>query len=140
MDIQNKLLTVQAGITWREIQKFINPHGLSVKSMQSYKYFSVGGSLSVNVHGQDIHFCPMISSIESLKILCADGSIKNVNRTENSEFFKLIIGGYGLFGIVIEATLSLISIVEEQNKNRSNTAEILKKLSLRKKNSIICRN
>src|SRR6266480_6083131 len=48
---ENRTISVEPGITWRAIQELIDPHGLSVKIMQSYASFTVGGSLSVNVHG-----------------------------------------------------------------------------------------
>ena len=47
-------ITVQSGMSWRELQEYIDPHDLSVKIMQTYANFSVGGSLSVNVHGRYI--------------------------------------------------------------------------------------
>jgi FAD/FMN-containing dehydrogenase len=49
---EKKEITVQAGITWRKIQEFIDPHDLSLQIMQTYANFTVGGSLSVNVHGR----------------------------------------------------------------------------------------
>src|SRR5262245_45287309 len=51
---QEKRIRVQAGIRWCDIQKFVDPHGLSVKIMQTYANFTVGGSISVNVHGRYI--------------------------------------------------------------------------------------
>ena len=62
LDTKNKRITVQSGITWRKIQEAIDPEGLSLKIMQSFSNFTVGGSLSVNVHGRyvgqgSIRFC-----------------------------------------------------------------------------------
>lgn len=45
---------MQAGIRWRDIQDYIDSHNLSLKIMQTYANFTVGGSLSVNVHGRYI--------------------------------------------------------------------------------------
>ena len=55
-------ITVQSGMSWRDLQEYIDPHDLSVKIMQTYANFSVGGSLSVNVHGRYIGHGPIISS------------------------------------------------------------------------------
>ena len=41
-----KTVKVQAGIRWCDLQRFLDPHGLSVKIMQTYANFTVGGSLS----------------------------------------------------------------------------------------------
>jgi hypothetical protein len=47
-----KTITVQAGARWRQIQERIDPANLSVSIKQTYANFTVGGSLSVNVHGR----------------------------------------------------------------------------------------
>lgn len=107
LDVDKREVTVQPGMTWRELQIIIAPYRLAVRAMQSYHDFSIGGSLSVNVHGQDIHDAPMITSIKSFKILCADGTIRTASREENQELFNAAIGGYGLFGIIVQITLSL---------------------------------
>lgn len=38
-DPQQKTLRVQAGITWRQVLEYIDPHGLSPQIMQSYANF-----------------------------------------------------------------------------------------------------
>jgi FAD/FMN-containing dehydrogenase len=102
-----KKITVQSGATWADIQEKINPYGLSIKVMQSQNIFTVGGSLSVNVHGRDIRYGSLIDTVDSFRLLKADGEVINVSRTENSEWFPYVIGGYGLFGIILDVTLQL---------------------------------
>ncbi len=108
ISVADKKITVQPGITWEKIQEFLNPLGLSVAVMQSYSDFSVGGTIGVNAHGQDFRFAPMVNTIESLQIVDADGQLKQCSPTENSELFSLVIGGYGLFGVITEVTLNLV--------------------------------
>jgi FAD/FMN-containing dehydrogenase len=100
-------ITVQPGITWYEIQQFIDPKNLSIYSMQSYNDFSVGGSISVNCHARDFHSGAIASSIVSLKLMTADGSIIPLSSQENPLLFRAVVGGYGLLGIIVEATLVL---------------------------------
>lgn len=107
LDKDNKLLTVQAGITWRDIQEFIDPHNFSVKIMQTYSNFTVGGSLSVNVHGRYIGEGPLVHSVKSIKLVLADGKVVTASRERNQELFFAAIGGYGGIGVIAEATLSL---------------------------------
>jgi decaprenylphospho-beta-D-ribofuranose 2-oxidase len=112
---------VQSGITWEQIQEAINPYGLAIKVMQSSNIFTVGGSLSVNAHGRDIHYGPLIQTVVALKVLLEDGSIKWINRQHDKELFIHIIGGYGLFGIILEAELELTD-----NHLLTKSAKILK--------------
>lgn len=106
-DPKLKTIRIQAGATWKDVQDYVNPYGLAVKTMQSQNIFTIGGSLSVNAHGRDIRNGSLIKSVEAFRLLQADGQIVNVSRTENPELFALVIGGYGLFGIILDVTLSL---------------------------------
>ena len=107
LDVANKTVTVQAGMIWRDLQKLIAPHRLAVAAMQSYNDFSIGGSLGVNVHGQDLCSNPLIKTVLSLKLLVASGDVIEVSRDKSPELFGAVIGGYGLFGIIVEVTLKL---------------------------------
>ena len=102
-----KTIRVQSGTTWDQIQRFVAPHGLSVEIMQAYPFFTVGGSLGVSVHESDLRFGPIIDSVLSFRLLLADGRVLDVSPTQNEELFGLVIGGYGLIGLVLEVELQL---------------------------------
>ncbi|MDI7742959.1 FAD-binding oxidoreductase [Lysinibacillus fusiformis] len=104
---EEKTITVQSGATWEEIQKKINPDHLALQVMQSQNIFTIGGSISVNAHGRDIRYGSLIDTVESFRLLTPKGDIINVSRVENSTLFPLVIGGYGLFGIILDVTLNL---------------------------------
>jgi FAD/FMN-containing dehydrogenase len=106
-DSIGKTITVQPGIRWRQIQERIDPANLSVKIMQTYSNFTVGGSLSVNVHGRYIGLGPLVLSVRSIKLVLADGSVVQASPTTNPELFYGAIGGYGGIGVIVEATLEL---------------------------------
>lgn len=116
---EQKLITVQAGIRWRQIQEYIDSAGLSVKIMQSYSNFTVGGSLSVNVHGRYVGLGPLVLSVRSIRIVLADGTLVNASPTENSEIFYGAIGGYGGLGVITEATLELADNVRVKRSDET---------------------
>jgi len=107
LDASSKIITVEAGVTWRQIQEAADAHGLSPRIMQSYSNFTVGGSISVNCHGDYVGLGPLVSSVRSLKLILADGSIVTASRTENPDLFRAAVGGYGGIGVIAEATLDL---------------------------------
>ncbi|WP_405156444.1 FAD-dependent oxidoreductase [Paenibacillus sp. FSL K6-0108] len=76
VDVDAKKVRVQAGATWADVQRAINPYGLAVKNMQSQNIFTVGGSISVNAHGRELHQGSLIQSVDSLRLLTADGQIR----------------------------------------------------------------
>lgn len=102
-----KQVTVQPGITWRDLQEQIDSYNLSIKIMQSYSNFTVGGSLSVNCHGRYLGYGAIVHSVERIKLVLVDGSIVTASRAENSHLFKAAIGGYGGVGVIAEVTLNL---------------------------------
>lgn len=122
-DPSQQTIRVQSGATWQDIQDKINPYGLSIKTMQSQNIFTVGGSISINAHGRDIQNGSLIKSVQSFRLLMADGEIKNVSRTENADLFPLALGGYGLFGIILDVTLSLTQDELYRIKNETTAVD-----------------
>ena len=107
LDVEKKMVRVQAGMSWERLQDILHPHDLSVKIMQASNIFSIGGSLSVNVHGRDPAYGAMIESIQALTLVDCDGHVRQLDRQHESKLFDLVIGGYGLFGVVTEVELSV---------------------------------
>ncbi len=98
-------ITVESGATWDEVQRAIAPRGLALKVMQSSNIFTVGGTLSANAHGRDIDVTQVVEVVESFRLLLANGNVVEVSRDGNPELFSLVIGGYGLYGVILDVTL-----------------------------------
>jgi len=101
-------MRVQSGATWGEIQQQLDPLGLSVKAMQSINIFSVGGTLSVNAHGIAHDPGQVAPTVRSMRIMLADGSVVTASREQNEELFRHVLGGYGLFGVILDADLDVV--------------------------------
>jgi FAD/FMN-containing dehydrogenase len=110
----SKEITVQTGATWHDVQQYIDPYNLSVEIMQTYSNFTVGGSLSVNVHGRYVAQGPIILSVKSIRIVLADGSLVEASPTQNTDIFYNAIGGMGGIGVITDATLFLTDNVAVQ--------------------------
>ena len=106
-----RIIRVQAGMCWRDLQEIIDPHNLAVKTMQSYSNFTVGGSVSVNAHGRYVGNGPICNSVRSLQIVLADGTVVEANGNENREIFRAAFGGYGAVGVIVEVELDLVENV-----------------------------
>lgn len=108
LDKVNNILTIGSGALWDNALIYLDQHGKSIAVMQSFSSFSVGGSISVNGHGWQKDSPPISSSIVSFTLMKANGQIVNCSRKENSELFHLVIGGYGLFGVVLDVKLKVV--------------------------------
>lgn len=107
-DPKTKFVTAKAGATWKRLQTVLDPYGRAVSIMQSDNIFTVGGSISVNAHGWQLHRPPLGASIRALKIAMADGTVRQLTPESDPDLFHAIVGGYGQFGVILEATLETV--------------------------------
>lgn len=108
LDTSENILHVQSGALWKDVIEYLDPLGRSVWVMQSNNSFSVGGSISVNCHGWQYNRPPIASTVESFRLMKASGEIVRCSREENHELFTLALGGYGLFGIIMDVDLRVV--------------------------------
>ena len=108
LDKEHKTVNLQSGVRWWQLQQLLDKEGLSVKSMQSINIFSVGGTLSINAHGIDPMPGPIAPTVRSLRVMLSDGSIVQASPTENTELFRHVLGGYGLFGVILDVDLDIV--------------------------------
>jgi FAD/FMN-containing dehydrogenase len=109
------LIETEAGIQWPKLirtyldarRDSANQWGIAQKQTGA-DTFTLGGSLSSNVHGRGLAMKPLISNIESFTLVNADGKSVRCSRDENGELFRIAIGGYGLFGLIDSVTLRLV--------------------------------
>ncbi len=108
LQAEERRVRVQAGMRWRDLQDLIDPLELSVKTMQSYANFTVGGAVSVNAHGRYVGSGPVGNSVRSLQLVLAHGDIVEANRLHNRDLFSAAMGGYGAVGVITEVELDLV--------------------------------
>jgi len=73
--------------------------------------FTIGGAIAADVHGKNHHHGGSFGSyVESLQIALADGSVREVSPTDDAELFWATVGGLGLTGVIVEATVRLLRV------------------------------
>jgi len=111
------LIEVEAGIQWPELIAWLrkvqqgepNPWGIAQKQTGADS-FTLGGSLSANIHGRGLAMRPLIDDIEAFSMVDAAGKLRRCSRNRETELFRLVIGGYGLFGVIASVTLRLTRV------------------------------
>lgn len=114
-DSETGQVEVEAGIQWPALIDYLEEgqHGRAhpwaiAQKQTGANALSIGGAVSTNVHGRGLSMQPFVSDIEALEIVDAQGDMHRCSRTQNAELFRLVAGGYGLFGIVTAVTLRLV--------------------------------
>ena len=108
LDTKNNILTIGSGALWEDALLYLDKKGKSIAIMQAFSSFSIGGSISVNGHGWQKDSPPISSSVISFTLMKENGVIINCSRQENSELFQLVLGGYGLFGVILDIKLKVV--------------------------------
>src|SRR5437870_5198655 len=114
-DRERGVLEAGAGIQWPKlIRTYLEAQtdgkkqwGIAQKQTGA-DTFTLGGSLSSNIHGRGLKMKPLISDVDSFTLIDASGEKIQCSRNENPEMFRLAIGGYGLFGVITTVTLQLV--------------------------------
>lgn len=108
LDTATNVLKVGAGALWNQVIPYLDKYGRSVAVMQSNNSFSVGGSISVNCHGWQPNSAPIASTVLGFRLMNEAGNVLHCSRTENPEIFGLVLGGYGLFGVILDVELKTV--------------------------------
>lgn len=111
-DTKAKTFKVQGGTRWNQVIRALDAVGFSPAVMQSNADFSVAATYSVNAHGWPTPYGPFGHTVRSFEMMLADGTIVTCSRDQNAELFRLAMGGYGLFGIILYLTVDMVENVQ----------------------------
>ena len=109
----SRTIEVEAGIEWPELlnelaQRQTGESQLGIFQKQTgADRLSLGGALASNVHGRGLNLKPIINDVESFQLMNSSGDLLHCDRSNNADLFRLVIGGYGLFGVVTSIRLRL---------------------------------
>ena len=117
-DRDNGTLTVEGGAQWPGIIGALaaQQDGASgsdvklwgiVQKQTGADRLSIGGALACNAHGRGLALKPIVDQVRWFDLVGADGTMRRCSRAEHPELFRLVIGGYGVFGIVARVQLQL---------------------------------
>ena len=129
-DKKKETLTAQSGIGMEELFYYLKKRNYTICNIPGGRAISLGGSISGNVHGRPAmkNYENFGDNVISLKVMFENGVVKLVTR-KNKSFYK-IIGGLGLFAIILEAKLKIRKI--ENNTIEKITTTIQNKEEFKK--------
>jgi FAD/FMN-containing dehydrogenase len=114
-DAGRGIIDVEAGITWPELVDYLleaqegRPRQWGIAQKQTgVDRVCLGGAVASNVHGRGLRMKPIIADVDALRLVDAGGNLLTCSRQEHPELFRLVVGGYGLFGVVHSVTLRLV--------------------------------
>ena len=101
----------------------IVPRGFFVPVTPGTRFVTIGGAIASDIHGKNHHVDGSIGNhLDSITMMLADGSTTVVGPDLNPSLFWATIGGMGLTGIMIDATIRLLPI--ETSKMLVDTSRV----------------
>jgi len=100
---------VDAGVSLDQLLRTAVRLGLWLPVMPGTRQVTVGGAIGFDVHGKNHHTAGSFGNhVLSLDLLTADGDIRTLTPdADDHDLFWATVGGMGLTGIVLRATLAL---------------------------------
>lgn len=121
LDDERGLATVRAGVSLDELLRLIVPRGFFVPVTPGTRFVTIGGAVASDVHGKNHHLDGTFGAhVHELRLALADGSEVTVGPDRDPELFWATVGGIGLTGAILEATIDLIPI--ETSRMRVDTS------------------
>lgn len=109
IDADTKLVDIDAGVNLDQLMKAALPFGLWVPVLPGTRQVTVGGAIACDIHGKNHHSAGSFGNhVRSMDLLTADGEIRHLTPTgEDAELFWATVGGNGLTGIIMRATIEM---------------------------------
>lgn len=107
-DEKTGYLHCEAGVLLRDIQRWAIPQGWIVPVTPGTQMVTIGGAIANDVHGKNHHrFGSFGDHVHSIKLLRTDGETVECSLNHRPDWFAATIGGLGLTGVIIAATIKL---------------------------------
>ncbi|SFT69955.1 decaprenylphospho-beta-D-ribofuranose 2-oxidase [Actinopolyspora lacussalsi subsp. righensis] len=109
IDVDNAVVDVDAGVSLDTLMRGLLPHGLWLPVLPGTRQVTVGGAVGADIHGKNHHSQGSFGShVISLDLLTADGEVRTLTpESDSAELFWATVGGMGMTGIVLRATIRL---------------------------------
>ena len=107
-DPESGRIRLEAGVLISDLVDTFVPRGFLPFVVPGTRFVSIGGAIAADVHGKN-HHCEggFGRYVESLLLWTGQGEAIELSRTENPDAFFATIGGMGLTGAILEATIRL---------------------------------
>ncbi|WP_292217171.1 FAD-binding oxidoreductase [Mesorhizobium sp.] len=105
------VLEADAGVLLRDIISHAAPYGFFPAVVPGTQFVTLGGAIANDIHGKNHHRRGSFGChVESLTLLRSDGNTCRCSDTDNARLFRATIGGMGLTGLILSASIRLMRV------------------------------
>ncbi len=111
LDEATHRVTVGAGVSIDDLLRVTVPRGYFVPVTPGTRFVTIGGAIASDIHGKNHHGEGSFGNhVQRITMLLADGSTVEIGPDRGPDLFWATVGGMGLTGAIIEATIQMIPI------------------------------
>src|ERR1700733_3546152 len=104
--LEGPLLRVGAGARLSAALRALAAVGLTLPVLPGTRHITVGGAIAADIHGKNHRRDGSFGHhVENLLLCTPDGELRRLSRLEQPDLFHATLGGMGLTGVIVEATL-----------------------------------
>ena len=104
-------VTAAGGVSLDGVLRVSIPRGLFVPVSPGTRFVTVGGAIASDIHGKNHHVDGTFGAhVQALTLLLADGTTVDIGPGRQPELFWATVGGMGLTGIIVRATIAMVPI------------------------------
>ncbi|MFI5716755.1 FAD-binding protein [Nocardia sp. NPDC051750] len=105
-DLGTGLVEVPAGMSWYDLEHYLNRHGRAAPVLTDHLHVTVGGTLSAGGFGiRSVRNGMQVDHVERIQVTDGTGASRWCSPTEHPELFRFALGGLGAAGLIERAVL-----------------------------------
>jgi FAD/FMN-containing dehydrogenase len=110
-DVESGVIEADAGTLLPDIIAHAAPHGFFPAVVPGTQFVTLGGAIANDIHGKNHHRRGTFGChVEGLTLLRSDGREYRCSPTSNPHLFAATIGGLGLTGLILSASIRLMRV------------------------------
>lgn len=134
-DWERGVVTVGAGMRLGDLMRTSVPHGWLPAALPSTRFVTVGGAIAADLHGRNHHRDGSFGAhVIGLRLATPAGTIA-LGPEREDELFWATVGGMGLTGVMLDATLQLSRIetgyLRAQTERAADLDDVMARMAAR---------
>jgi decaprenylphospho-beta-D-ribofuranose 2-oxidase len=131
IDLEAGTVTATSGTSFEQLLRACLPHGWTLPVLPGTRHLSLGGAIAADVHGKNHYADGSLGRwLEEMVLVDGTGTTRSLRPADPG--FWATVGGMGLTGVVLSATLRLVrtesSWLEVHNRRCSDLDAVLAQL------------
>lgn len=119
-DRESGLVTAEAGVLLDDLLELVVPAGWFPPVTPGTCFVTLAGAIANDVHGKNHHRAGTFGRhVRAFELVRSDGARLTCAPDMNAELFAATIGGYGLTGLITQATLQLMPVASAQMRQET---------------------